>query len=89
MLIAQGIDAVLLGEYQQGGVGELMPSDFSSIHVPEDQVSAAKILIQEYQQASPTKPVGSHSHNRIFIILMALLILFVSISIFFKLLFDV
>lgn len=89
MLIAQGIDAVLLGEYQQGGVGELMPSDFSSINVPEEQVAAAEIILQEYLQNSPTKSGKNHNHNGLFLTLMALLMLFVSMSIFLKVIFDI
>jgi len=89
MLIAQGVDAVLFGEYQQGGVGELMPSDFSSIQVPEDQAPTAKKILLEYQLDSQTKPENNPDHNRVFLALMALLMLIVSISIFLKIIFNV
>lgn len=53
MLDAHGIEAYVGGHYLQGGVGELLATDYASIYVADDDVSAAMALIVEYENSEP------------------------------------
>ncbi len=88
MLRAQGVDAILLGEYQQGGVGELMPADFACIEVPEEQLAAAELIMHEYQKNSSAAIETEVARGGYIVTLLILLMLFVSISLFFKVIFN-
>ena len=49
MLDAHGIEAFVGGHYLQGGVGELLATDYASIYVADHDVSAAMEIIMEYE----------------------------------------
>lgn len=51
LLQANGIDVHLLGEWLQGGVGELAPHDLFRIRVPENQVAVARSVLDDYEKA--------------------------------------
>ena len=53
MLGAHGIEAFVGGHYLQGGVGELLATDYASIYVADHDVSAAMALIVEYENNEP------------------------------------
>ncbi len=88
MLIAQGIDAVLLGEYQQGGVGELMPCDFASVNVPDNQYVQAELILNEYRNKETNYQPTDSNFNGLFLLILVVLALFLSLSIFSKLFFS-
>lgn len=51
MLRAHGIEAHVSGYYLQGGIGDLPPADFASVHVADEDIDAARALINEYENA--------------------------------------
>ena len=51
MLKSHAIEAYVGGHYLQGGVGELVPFGFATVSVTDDDVSAAEILMAEYDSA--------------------------------------
>ena len=53
MLDAHGIEAFVGGHYLQGGVGELLATDYASIYVADHDVSAAMEIIMEYENNEP------------------------------------
>ena len=53
MLDAHGIEAYVGGHYLQGGVGELLATDYASIYVADHDVPAAMALIVEYENNEP------------------------------------
>lgn len=52
MLHANDIDAHVGGYYLQGGIGELAAFGFANVHVPDEDVEKARILIAQYEDAS-------------------------------------
>ena len=50
-LQANAIQAFVGGHYLQGGVGELVPFGFATVSVIDDDVSAAEVLMAEYDEA--------------------------------------
>lgn len=54
MLQANGIKAYVGGHYLQGGVGDLAAMDFANVQVADDDVSPARLIIAEYDNA-PTE----------------------------------
>ncbi|MDH5633944.1 MAG: DUF2007 domain-containing protein [Gammaproteobacteria bacterium] len=56
MLEAGGITAYVGGHYLQGGVGEIMATDFASIHVDNADVAKAIRLLAEYDKNLVTEP---------------------------------
>jgi Putative prokaryotic signal transducing protein len=56
LLEAGGVEAHVSGHYLQGAVGELAPGSFSNIHVPDEDIEKAKLVIDEYEknQNKPT-----------------------------------
>jgi len=44
------IDAHVGGYYLQGGIGDLAVMDFATIHVPDEDVVAARAIIDEYER---------------------------------------
>ena len=51
MLNSNGIKAHVSGYYLQGGVGELAAMDFANVHVADEDVPSAKLIITEYEGA--------------------------------------
>lgn len=49
LLEAEGIDAHVSGHYLQGGVGELAPAGFANIHVADEDIESAKVIIDAYE----------------------------------------
>lgn len=49
MLLANGIEAHTSGFYLQGAIGDLAPTDFSSVHVHDDAYVRARELVREYE----------------------------------------
>ncbi len=67
MLLANGIEAYSSGFYLQGAIGDLAPSDFSKVHVHDDDYVRARELVKEYerqlsdQDTSQVRTVSSKS----------------------------
>ncbi len=49
MLLANGIEAYSSGFYLQGAIGDIAPTDFSKIHVHDDDYIRARELVKEYE----------------------------------------
>ncbi len=49
MLIANGIQAYSSGFYLQGAIGDLASTDFSKVHVHDDDYVRARKLVKEYE----------------------------------------
>lgn len=49
LLQHEGIDAVVEGQYLQGGMGELPAMDFAAVSVPDEDESAARKLVRLYE----------------------------------------
>lgn len=49
MLLANGIEAYTSGFYLQGAVGDMAPTDFSKVHVHDDDYTRARELVKEYE----------------------------------------
>ena len=61
------IDAHVGGHYLQGGVGDLAVMDFATIHVADEDVEAARAIIDEYEQNnSQPKDPGQHKTDSVF-----------------------
>ena len=56
------IDAHVGGHYLQGGVGDLAVMDFATIHVADEDVAAARAIIDEYEQNND-QPKDSDQKN--------------------------
>ena len=52
LLEQQGIQAIVNGEYLQGGIGELPLIDMITIRVADNDVEAANEIIREYEESS-------------------------------------
>lgn len=52
MLLANGIEAYSTGFYLQGAIGDMAPSDFSNVHVHDDDYIRARKLVKEYEAHS-------------------------------------
>lgn len=52
MLRSNGIEAHVGGYYLQGGVGDLAAFGFANVHVPDEDVEQAMLLIAQYEAAS-------------------------------------
>ncbi|MEH6578181.1 MAG: DUF2007 domain-containing protein [Amphritea sp.] len=63
MLESQGIDSHVGGHYLQGGVGELASMNFATVSVPEEDVVAARELINEYEITSYPAVSASNSEG--------------------------
>ncbi|WP_336366354.1 putative signal transducing protein [Marinobacter sp. C2H3] len=55
LLQAHGIDAHVGGHYLQGALGEIGASDFSTVHVDDDDFLRARELVGEYEQSRPAE----------------------------------
>ncbi len=53
MLAEEGIEARVLGDYLQGGVGELPALGTLAVQVPEDQAEKARKLIEAWRNQPP------------------------------------
>lgn len=53
MLAANGIESHVGGHYLQGGVGELLATDYATVIVEEEDVTRAMALIAEYDNSEP------------------------------------
>ncbi len=49
MLGANGIEAYVGGHYLQGAMGEIGAAGFSNVHVDDEDVYRARVLIDEYE----------------------------------------
>jgi len=56
------IDAHVGGHYLQGGVGDLAVMDFATIHVADEDVKAARAIIDEYEQNN-SRPKDFSQHK--------------------------
>lgn len=58
------IDAHVGGYYLQGGVGDLAAMDFATIYVADEDVEAARAVIEEYEKSNhqPEDP-GQHKSD--------------------------
>lgn len=54
MLEANDIPASVGGFYLQGGVGEMAAADFAHVHVGQEDVERAKLVIAEYEGQTET-----------------------------------
>ncbi len=63
LLNAEGIEAHVSGHYLQGGIGEFAPSGFSNIHVADEDIQQARLVIEEYEKKQ-NKPVENSSHTK-------------------------
>jgi len=77
MLEANGIEACVGGHYLQGGIGELAPQGFVSVHVMDGQVELARDLVREYErngQPAGYSNIGKnfHPYSRVKITLIAI-----------------
>jgi hypothetical protein len=64
MLRANGIEAYSSGFYLQGAIGDIAPTDFSKVHVHDDDYVRARELVKEYEGQLPdqdTSPVRIES----------------------------
>lgn len=50
MLLANGIEAYSSGFYLQGAIGDIAPTDFSRVHVHDDDYKRARELVKEYEE---------------------------------------
>lgn len=50
MLLANGIEAYSSGFYLQGAIGDLASTDFSRVHVHDDDYIRARELVREYEE---------------------------------------
>lgn len=50
MLLANGIEAYSSGFYLQGAIGDLASTDFSMVHVHDDDYIKARELVREYEE---------------------------------------
>lgn len=90
MLEASGIPAHTGGYYLQGGVGELAPSDFANVQVADEDVSAARIIVADYEAtpaASGRSPVeaGTDTSERLpgwIITVLVIMLLLALLSLF-------
>lgn len=55
LLEADGIEAHVSGHYLQGAVGELAPGSFSNIHIADEDIEKATLVIEEYEK-NQSKP---------------------------------
>ncbi len=66
MLEAEGIPAFIQGEYLQGAVGELPANTEILVHVADDNVEAARAIVDEWQSAEPVVfDDGMHDDGRL------------------------
>jgi len=61
LLNANGIETHVGGHYLQGGIGELAAADFVSIHVADEDVTAAAAIVTEYE--SSNEHINKHGNK--------------------------
>ena len=61
MLLANGIEAHTSGFYLQGAIGDMAPTDFAKVHVPDNDYERARELVEEYEGQDPNQ-VTSQIH---------------------------
>lgn len=71
------IDAHVGGHYLQGGVGDLAVMDFATIHVADEDVEAARAVIDEYEQNN-VRPKNS-SENKAASVITPLIVIAASV----------
>lgn len=54
MLRAHGLECHVGGHYLQGGIGDMAVQDFAVVHVADEDVTAAKELIAQYESDDKT-----------------------------------
>lgn len=53
LLQSHGIDAVVLGDYLQGGIGELPAFGIVEVRVPEADADEARRIVEIFQTGNP------------------------------------
>lgn len=56
LLESRGIEAIVLGDYLQGGIGELPAFGVVEVRIPETEYDAARAVVAEYETG--TEPDG-------------------------------
>lgn len=64
MLGAHGIEAHVGGHYLQGAMGEIGAAGFSNVHVDDEDVYRARVLIDDYETGRPVPAAKSAGRNR-------------------------
>ena len=88
MLLANGIEAYSSGFYLQGAIGDLPPTDFSKVHVHDNDYIRARQLVKEYerqlsyQDTSQVKVVSSKSSPSQKFIITIIVALVISVLIY-------
>ena len=79
LLNANDIETYVGGHYQQGGIGELAPSDFAQVSVNEDDISKAEEIVRQYRQqqpeASEAKPLNLYKPMAAVVVVFVLLLI--------------
>jgi len=81
LLKANGIETHVGGLYLQGAMGEIGAAGFSNVHVADEDLYAARLLIKEYEASGHTSPAEENSgdkpdsYARWFLLAMAVLAL--------------
>lgn len=63
LLQSHGIPATAGGYFLQGAVGELPPSDFATVNVPDEHVPAARTLIEQYSRGELAVDEDDSQHS--------------------------
>jgi len=85
LLNANGIETHVGGHYLQGGIGELAAADFATVHVADEDVARASVLIAEYEDSNKAATGQTEKKRSIYItpiiviVLSLLLILILTI----------
>ena len=61
MLIAEGMEAHSSGFYLQGAIGDMAPTDFAKVHVPDEHYERARELVKEYEGQVPDQDASDDS----------------------------
>ena len=55
LLLSEGIESMILGEFLQGAIGELPPSGLIRVNVEDDIYEQALRLVEDYFNSSPVE----------------------------------
>lgn len=86
LLRAHDIEAHVGGYYLQGGVGDLAAFNFANVHVPDEDVAQARLLIAQYEnEANDSDDTFADKRNSRFllsVILFALILMVIAITVY-------